>query len=146
MDRDQNIECDTEPGSPDLFRCRTELAARQRGSSIAALSGAGCSKLSGSFSRPARRRAVAYLLPLHWNRADAGLGQPFRPGTMPHDAMASIGEALVFEMFNEAPRLGRECGGQHLARTLASDLGKRVKDPSGLVKRNRYGLTLCGEA
>lgn len=88
--------------------------------------------------------AVAHLLPLHRDRTNTGLDHPLRPRTVADDALAPVGQKLFAELRDEACRLRLQCRHQHLPRALTRNLGQRVDDGSGLVRRGDRGIFLHG--
>jgi hypothetical protein len=63
---------------------------------------------------------------------------------MSHDALAPVGQAFIIKLGDEARRLGLERDRQHPVRAFAGDLGQRIDDRSGLVKRGDRGIVFHG--
>ena len=80
------------------------------------------------------RRHVATLEAATTARAEAAGGELRRFKEF-HDGAAS---------WSRLERLSPECRCQHLARALPRDLGQRIEDRSGLVKRGNHGIVFHG--
>jgi len=59
---------------------------------------------------------------------------------MPDDTLPAVGQKLVGKLGDETRSFRFQGSSEHLAGTLAGDLGQRVKDGSGLAERGDRGI------
>lgn len=69
-----------------------------------------------------------------------GAESALRAGAMPDDTLTAVGQKLVGKLGDETRRLRLQRSREHLAGSLAGDLGQRVEDGSGLAERGDRGI------